>query len=77
MNEQLYEIYFNRYFNKNTKHIAVPKWISLENDEADTIHRHFQQQFGIRHRGLGRMAEKGWEVEKSTRREKEKDYEEI
>jgi hypothetical protein len=29
LNEGLYEMYFNRYFCKLTKHIPVPKWVSL------------------------------------------------
>jgi hypothetical protein len=56
LNEGLYEIYFNRYFSKQTKHILIPKWISLENDEADTIYRHFRAMFGVSKRSLGKMA---------------------
>lgn len=59
LNEGLYEIYFNRYFSKQTKHIAVPKWISLENDEAETIYRHFQSEFGVHSKTLRSMTAEG------------------
>jgi hypothetical protein len=46
INEGFYEIYYNRYFSQQLRHIAPPKWITLENDESEMIYHHFELEFG-------------------------------